>query len=102
MPPKMLKKIDRTWCVVDDLERVDDALRVRPPRSQKLAGLPPANVTTSTVDIEARAVPEDADLAVELHVRHALLARECLERVGSGNVAHLGDVRAGTVRCRRP
>ena len=64
-----------------------------PPRSQKFAGRPPAKVTTSTVDIdEPRAVAEDADLAVELHVGDVLLARERLERISGRGVAHLGDV----------
>jgi len=48
-------------------------------------------------DVERRhdepgSVPEDADLAVELHVRHALLAGEPLLRVARLGVAHLRDV----------
>ena len=64
-----------------------------PPRSQKFAGRPPATTTTSTVDIESPApLPEDSDVAVELDVGHALLAREPLLRVGRLDVAHLRDV----------
>jgi hypothetical protein len=45
-----------------------------------------------------RAVAADPDVAVELHVGHALLAREGLDRVGRSGVAHLRDVRVAEER----
>src|SRR5439155_26258166 len=41
---------------------------------------------------ESRPVAEDPDLAVELDVGHALLARESLQRIRCFDVAHLGNV----------
>ena len=106
IPPKMLKKIAFTCgsFVITERASTTPWASPPPPRSQKFAGRPPANVTTSTVDIvRPGAVAEHADLAVELHVRDVLLARERLERVGGVAVAHLGDLRDdGRARCRRP
>ena len=53
MPPKMLKKIARTCGsrVMTSSASTTPCASPPPPRSQKFAGRPPANVTTSTVDI---------------------------------------------------
>ena len=53
MPPKMLKKIARTCGsrVMISSASTTPCASPPPPRSQKFAGRPPANVTTSTVDI---------------------------------------------------
>ena len=91
----MLKKIAFTWGsrVITESASTTPCASPPPPRSQKFAGRPPAKVTTSTVDIVSPApLPEHADLAVELHVRHVLLARERLERVGGLDVPHLRDL----------
>ena len=95
IPPKMLKKIERTCSsrVITSSASTTPCALPPPPRSQKFAG-PPADVGD---DVHGRhrepgAVAEDADVAVELHVGDALLAREGLERVGRGGVAHRGDV----------
>ena len=53
IPPKMLKKIDRTCAsreITSSASTTPSALPP-PPRSQKFAGLPPATTTTSTVDV---------------------------------------------------
>src|SRR5207247_10729800 len=47
---------------------------------------------------EPRSVPEDADVAVELDVRHAFLACEALPWIGGFDVAHLGDLRMAEQR----
>src|SRR5438445_8499498 len=54
MPPKMLKKIERTCLslVITSSASTTPCASPPPPRSQKFAGLPPATTTTSTVDIE--------------------------------------------------
>src|SRR2546427_5686453 len=54
IPPKMLKKIERTWLslVITSSASTTPCASPPPPRSQKFAGLPPATTTTSTVDIE--------------------------------------------------
>ena len=88
----MLKKIAFTCgSLRDHRERVDDALRVA-------AAAEVAEVRRATArerdDVDRRhrepgAVPEHADLAVELDVGHVLLARERLERVGRVEIAHL-------------
>ena len=88
---------DRAHLLVarDHLERVDDALRAA-------AAAEVAEVRRASARVrddvhgghaETGAVREDADVPVELHVRHALLARERLDRVGGGRVAPLRDVR---------
>ena len=95
IPPKMLKKIERTWSsrVITSSASTTPWASPPPPRSQKFAGRPPATTTTSTVDIDSPApLPRIPDLAVELDVGDALLAGERLERVGRLDVAHLGDV----------
>ena len=96
IPPKMLKKIERTCgSLRDDLERVDDTLRVAAAAEVAEVRRPAAD-ERDDVDgghRQPRAVPEHADLAVELHVRDALLARQRLQRVGGADVAHLGEVR---------
>ena len=53
MPPKMLKKIAFTCGsrVITESASTTPCASPPPPRSQKLAGRPPAKVTTSTVDI---------------------------------------------------
>ena len=84
----------------DHLERVDDALRVAAAAEVAEVRRPAAG---DDDDVDGRhrepgAVAEDPDRAVELHVRDALLARERLERVGGGDVAHLGDVRVAEER----
>ena len=75
-----------------------------PPRSQKFAGRPPTSAITSSVDIdEPGAVAEDADLAVELHVRDALLARDALlGRIRRRGRASRRCPGGGRARCRRP
>ena len=56
-------------------------------------GRPPAaNVTTSTVDI-VRPAPFRTPTSPSSFTYVTPFSRECLEQVGSGNVAHLGDVR---------
>src|SRR6266576_1226429 len=57
IPPKMLKKIERTWSslVITSRASTTPCASPPPPRSQKFAGLPPATTTTSTVDIESPA-----------------------------------------------
>ena len=89
----------------DDLERVDHALGV-PPAPEVAEVRRAAAGKRDHVQRghdQPGAVPEDADLAVELHVGDALLAGEALlGRVGV-EVEHVGDVRrAGRARCRRP
>ena len=57
IPPKMLKRIERT-CVsraITSSAATTPAAEPPPPRSQKFAGRPPATTTTSTVDIESPA-----------------------------------------------
>ena len=78
----------------DHAERVDDALRVSPAPEVAEVRRAPAD-EGHDVDRghgEPGAVAEDADLAVELHVRDALLPRHPLERVELGHVPHLRDV----------
>ena len=101
MPPKMLKKIDRT-SRVDDLERVDDALRVPAPEIAEV-GRPPAR-ERHDVDRrhrEARAVPEDADSPSSFTYvrpsRASASSRSAWQRRAARRCP-----RAGTVRCRRP
>ena len=90
----MLKKIDLHLRVArDDLESVDDSLGVPTPSEVAEVRRP---ATDERHDVDGRhgqagAVAEDSDLAVELHVRDTLLAGQRLERVGCGDVAHLGD-----------
>ena len=95
IPPKTLKKIDFTCG-----SRVITSSASTTP-SARAAAAEVAEVRGLAADVrddvhrrhgETRAVAADADGAVELHVRDALLARERLERVGSRGVAHLGDV----------
>ena len=97
----MLKKIAFTcgsWVITDSASTTPCA-SPPPPRSQKLAGRPPANVTTSTVDIVSPApFPSTPTSPSSLHVGDVLLARERLERVGRLAVAHLGDVRVAEER----
>ena len=91
----MLKKIAFTCGsrVITESASTTPCASPPPPRSQKLAGRPPANVTTSTVDIVSPApFPHTPDLAVELDVGDVLRAGERLERVGGVLVAHLGDL----------
>ena len=84
----------------DHLERVDDAFGVA--AAAEVAEVRGAAAGhDDDVDRrhrEARAVAEDPDVAVELHVDDALLARERLERVGCARVAELGDVRVAVER----
>ena len=85
IPPKMLKRIERTCGsrAITSSAATTPAAEPPPPRSQKFAGRPPATTTTSTVAIESPApLPRIPTDAVELDVGHALLAREALERVG--------------------
>src|SRR5215211_159036 len=58
IPPKMLKRIDRTSQsrAITSSASTTPSASPPPPRSQKFAGVPPATVTTSTVDI-ARPAP---------------------------------------------
>ena len=101
IPPKMLKKTARHLRVADDhLERVDDALRVAPAAQVAEVGRATAG-ERDHVDGRHRqpgAVPEHPDLAVELDVGDTLLARERLERIGRGRVAHRGDLRMAVER----
>src|SRR5207244_9396442 len=88
---------DRTNLAVasDHGQRVDDALRVAAPAEVAEVRRLPAG-DDDHVDRrhrQAGSVAEDADTAIELHVRHALLPRERLEWTGSSHVAHLGHVR---------
>ena len=90
IPPKMLKKIAFTCGsrVITSSASTTPCASPPPPRSQKFAGRPPAKVTTSTVDIVSPApLPSTPDLAVELDVGDALLAREPLERVAAAGRA---------------
>ena len=71
--------------VRDDRERVDDTLRVAAAAEVAEVRRPAAR-ERDDVDgrhRETRAVPEHADLAVELDVGHVLLAGERLERVAA-------------------
>ncbi len=105
IPPKMLKKIERTCGsrVITSSASTTPSALPPPPRSQKFAGLPPATTTTSTVDIaRPGAVAEDPDGAVELHVDDALLPRERLERIGRASCRGTRRCRdGGRARCRR-
>src|SRR5436853_40993 len=58
MPPKMLKKIDLTCVsrVITSSASTTPSAEPPPPRSQKFAGRPPTCATTSTVDIDERAI----------------------------------------------
>ena len=97
----MLKRIGLDLVVRrDDLERVDDALGVAAAAEVAEVRRPAADLVDDVErgHDEPGAVPEDADLAVELHVGDALLAREALARVGRLDVAHLGDVRVPVER----
>ena len=95
IPPKMLKKIDATC----GSRVITSSASTTPSRAAAAAEVaevrgPPAG-DDDDVDRRHRepgAVAEDADLAVELDVGDALLARERLERVGRARVAHLRDV----------
>ena len=79
----------------DDLERVDDALRVAAPAEvaevRRLAARERDHVQRG--HDQAGPVAEDPDLAVELHVGDALLARRALLGRIRLEVAHLRDVR---------
>src|SRR6185437_9291970 len=57
IPPKMLKKIERTSSsrTITSSASTTPWASPPPPRSQKFAGRPPATTTTSTVDIESPA-----------------------------------------------
>src|SRR5438034_886706 len=57
IPPKMLKKIERTCSsrVITSSASTTPSALPPPPRSQKFAGRPPACATTSTVDIPSPA-----------------------------------------------
>ena len=57
IPPKMLKRIERTCGSreITSSASTTPAAEPPPPRSQKFAGRPPATTTTSTVDIESPA-----------------------------------------------
>ena len=95
MPPKMLKKIELHLRVAGDhLERVDHALGAAAAAEvAEVRGLAAGH--DDHVDGRHRepgAVADNADGAVELHVGDALLARECLERIGCGRVAEVRDV----------
>ena len=95
IPPKMLKNTAFTCGsrVITSSASTTPWASPPPPRSQKLAGR--AAGECDHVDGRHRqpgAVPEHADLAVELYVGDALLARQRLERVG-GAIAHRGDLR---------
>ena len=79
----------------DDLERVDDALRVAAAAEVAEVRRPAAD---ERHDVHGRhrqagSVPEHPDVTVELHVGDALLAGERLQRIRGGDVAHLGEVR---------
>ena len=96
MPPKMLKKIDRTC----GSRVITSSASTTPSRVAAAAEV--AEVRGPAADVrddvhrghaEPGAVPEDPDVAVELHVRDALLPRERLDRVGRARVAPLRDVR---------
>ena len=106
IPPKMLKKIERTsWSRV-----ITSSASTTPSRIAAAAEVAEVRRPAARDDDDVHrrhrqpgAVAEDPDRAVELHVRHALLARERLQRVRRRDVAHLGDVRDdGRARCRRP
>ena len=76
------------------LERRHDLVRLRTAAHVEEVGGPPAGLRD---DVERRhhepgAVAEDADLAVELHVRDAAFLGHLLLRVLGGRVAHLGDL----------
>src|ERR671935_65383 len=79
----------------DHLERVDDSLRGS--AAAKVAEVRwPTTGDDDDVDRghrQARAVAENPNLAVELHVGHTLFAREGLERIRGFDVSHLRDVR---------
>ena len=90
----MLNRIPRTGSAVitSSAETISSAL-APPPTSQKFAGLPPAWATTSSVDMTSPApLPEDADVAVELHVREPPLPREPLLRRNGVQVPHFREV----------
>ena len=95
IPPKMLKKIERTWSslVITSSASTTPWASPPPPRSQKFAG-PPAGDDDHVHGRHRQtgAVAEDPDVTVELDVGDALLACEPLVRVGRLDVAHLGDV----------
>ena len=78
----------------DDLERIDHALRVTAAAEVAEVRRPPAGERDHVQrrHDEAGAVAEDPDLAVELHVRDAFLARGALLGRVRLEVAHLGDV----------
>src|SRR5439155_21796159 len=78
----------------DHLERGDDAFRGAATAEIAEVGRPPAghDYHVHGRHREPGAVAEDADRAVELDVRDALLTREGLEWVGRARVAPLGEV----------
>ena len=90
----MLKRIPHLGVGSDHLERVDDPLRVAAAAQVAEVRRPAADLVDHVErrHDETGAVAEDPDLAVELHVGDALLAREPLLRIGRLEVAHLGDV----------
>ena len=84
----------------DHLERVDDALRVAAAAEVAEVRRPAAGEGD---DVDGRhrqpgAVAEHAHLAVELHVGHALLAREALLGRHRLRIAHLGHVAVAVER----
>ena len=96
MPPKMLKRIDRTFVSERmHLERGDDLLGLRSAADVEEVRGAAARLRDDVErrHHEPRPVAEDADLAVELDVGDAALARHLLLRVGASTVAHRGDVR---------
>ena len=81
-----------------DVAAGDAALRVAGQRPNPTLSLGPGYVAHN-----ANADVSPSDVAVELHVRDALLARERLDRVGRSRVAPLRDVgMAEERRCRPP
>ena len=95
MPPKMLKRIERTCGsrAITSSAATTPSAEPPPPRSQKFAGLPAGD--DDHVDRRHRepgAVAEDPDGAVELHVDDASLAGERLERVGGPTSAQHGEI----------
>src|SRR5256886_9846817 len=79
----------------DHLEGVHDALRAAAAAEIAEVRRAPARLRDDVHGghSEPRAVGEDADVPVELHVGDALLARERLDRVGGGRIAPFCDVR---------
>ena len=95
MPPKMLNRMERTFVS----ERMTSSAATISSACGPAADVQEVRGAASGLgdDVERRhheprAVAEDADLAVELDVGHAALARHLLLRIGSCEIAHRGGV----------